>query len=77
VVSSLGGASSAFLQHTPLEHLLVSDAHSCRDFQTAIRAVLADPDHYRETVVRLIRPEIEKKMASEKWLSRFCELVNI
>jgi glycosyltransferase involved in cell wall biosynthesis len=77
VVSSLGGASGALLRHTPLEHLLVADAHSCRDFEAAIRAVLADPDHHREMVVRLIRPEIEKKMASENWLSRFCELANI
>ena len=77
VVASPGGASSSFLRHTPLEHLLVADAHSCRDFETAIRAVLGDPDHYREMVVRLIRPEIEKKMASENWVSRFCEVANI
>jgi len=77
VVASLGGASCALLRHTPLEHLLVADVHSCRDFEAAIRAVLAAPDHYREMVVRLIRPEIEKKMASEYWLRRFRELTNI
>jgi len=77
VVASLGGASCALLRHTPLEHLLVADAHSCRDLEAAIRAVLADPDHYREMVVRLIRPEIEKKMASEYWLRRFREVTKI
>jgi glycosyltransferase involved in cell wall biosynthesis len=77
VVASPGGASTAFLRHTPLEPLLVADAYSCRDFETAIRAVLADPDHHREMVVRLIRPEIEKKMALENWLNRFREVANI
>lgn len=77
VVASPGGASSAFLRHTPLEPLLVADAHSCRDFETAIRAVLADPDRHREIVVRLIRPEIEKRMALDNWLRRFREVTSI
>jgi glycosyltransferase involved in cell wall biosynthesis len=77
VVASLGGASGALLRHTPLEHLLVANAHSCREFEGAIRAVLADPDHHREMVVRLIRPEIVKKMAPENWLRRFREVTSI
>src|SRR6266576_4379108 len=77
IVASLGGASGALLRHTPLEHLLVADAHSCRDFEVAIRAVLADPDRHREMVVRLIRPEIEKKMALENSVRRFREVTSI
>ncbi len=77
VVASLGGASCALLQHTPLKHLLVADANSCRDFEIAIRGILAAPDLHRELVVSLIRPEIEKKMARENWLRRFRELISI
>ncbi len=77
VVASLGGACGALLRHTPLEHLLVADAHSCRDFEAAIRAVLGDRDLHRQIVVRLIRPEIEKKMEPENWLRRFREVTSL
>src|SRR5439155_136002 len=50
VVASLGGASRAFLLHTPLEHLLVADANSCRDFEIAIRAILDAPVLHRDMV---------------------------
>jgi glycosyltransferase involved in cell wall biosynthesis len=77
VVASLGGASSALLRDTPLSNLLVSDARSGPDFENAIRGVLADSVRQREEVVRLVRPEIEKKMALENWLDRFREVTNI
>jgi glycosyltransferase involved in cell wall biosynthesis len=77
VVTSPCGASSALLPNTDLEHLLITDPHCCRDFETAIQTILVRPDQYREMVLRLIRPEIEKKMAIENWLLRFRELTNI
>lgn len=77
VVASLGGASRALLQHSPLEHLLVADANSCHGFEVAIRAILAAPDLHREMVISLIRPEIEKKMARENWVRHFREVTNI
>jgi glycosyltransferase involved in cell wall biosynthesis len=77
VVSSLCGASDAFLRHTPLEHLVVADAYSCAAFEAAIQTVLARPEHYREMVLSLIRPEIEEKMGRENWLRRFLEVTNI
>lgn len=77
VVASPCGASLALLRHTPLEHLLVADAHSFCGFESAIRAILAEPERYRYTVLHLIRPEIEKKMRTEIWVGRFCELAHI
>jgi glycosyltransferase involved in cell wall biosynthesis len=77
VVGSFCGASNAFLPHTPLEHLVVADAHSCAAFETAVQAVLASPERYRDMVLSLIRPEIEKKMGLENWLRHFRELTNI
>jgi glycosyltransferase involved in cell wall biosynthesis len=77
VVASRGGASDAFLRHTSLEYLAVTEAGSSRDFERAIRMVLADPDRHREMVVRLIRPEIERKMSLENWLRYFQALTRL
>ena len=77
VVASPGGASTALLGRTPLEHLLVPDVHSLSTFESVIRAILADPERYRAMVLRLIRPEIEKEMGAEHWVGRFRELARI
>lgn len=77
VVASFGGASTAFLQGTDLEHLLVADSESIVDFGNAIRAILAAPGRHREIVTHSIRPEIQKRMEPENWVRRFCALAGL
>ena len=77
VVASPAGASAALLRHTALGHLLVPDGHSIRDFEREIRTILGDCEQYRSMVIRLIRPEIEKKMGIENWVNRFRQLATI
>jgi glycosyltransferase involved in cell wall biosynthesis len=73
VVASPGGASRLFLSTPPFENFLVNRADSMDSYIDAITTILAHPGFYRQSVIDLVRPEVEKVMAPGNWLRRFCE----
>lgn len=76
-VASYGGASCRFLRKEPFSSFLISPPPDLEKFLTGVREILRNPEYYRNSVIELIRPEIETVMSTEIWLRHFCELTGI
>jgi glycosyltransferase involved in cell wall biosynthesis len=77
IVATPGGASRLFLSTPPFREFLIERADAFVDFLDIIVAVLRQPDFYRRSVIDLIRPEVERLMATANWLSQFRECTGI
>ena len=77
VIASPGGASRAFLQHPPLDRLLIADPSAIDQFAAAAREVLRAPEFYRQKVLELARPRIVELMSPENWWNRIAEVTGL
>ena len=77
VIASPGGASRAFLEHPPLDRLLISDPSSVDQFAAAAREVMRAPDFYRQAVKEFVRPKLIELLSPENWSRRFCQVTGL
>jgi glycosyltransferase involved in cell wall biosynthesis len=77
VIASPGGASRAFLEHPPLDRLLISDPSSVDQFVAAAREVMRSPEFYRQAVEEFILPKLAELLSHENWSRRFCQVTGL
>ena len=77
VIASPGGTSRAFLEHPPLDRLLISDPSSVDQFAAAAREVMRAPDLYRQGVEEFVRPKLTELLLPENWARRFCRVTGL
>jgi glycosyltransferase involved in cell wall biosynthesis len=76
VVSSPGGASTAFCDVSPLDDLVIADAKNVNAFELAVRAVLAHPLKYRRAIEEHVRPRLLALHDDDAWWRRFFAAVD-
>jgi glycosyltransferase involved in cell wall biosynthesis len=77
LIASPSGASSLFLKEPPLNRFLVSHADATGEFLEAVKELLRDPEFYRKTVLKNIRPRIEEVMSPANWWRKFLEVTGL
>ncbi len=77
VIASPGGASRAFLEHPPLDRLLISDPSSVDQFVAAAREVMRASDFYRQAVEEFVRPKLTELLSPENWSRLFCRVTGL
>jgi glycosyltransferase involved in cell wall biosynthesis len=77
VIASPGGASRRFLNQAPFLSFLIEPPNTIEKFTAEAERIMHDPEYYRSSVIRQIRPEIETVMSRDTWLKNFCELTGL
>jgi glycosyltransferase involved in cell wall biosynthesis len=74
VLSGLNGGSDQFLREAPLNRLVVMNPDDAEGFISAAKELAARPAFYRQAVMELAQPAVEKWMNLDNWWKRLGEI---